>query len=425
MRKIFTKACLFFAIVLLTGNVNAQGYQCDGNNVLSGIPIQQGDAYFAPGWKNSSNYTETWENGILTLQLKDATFEAWQAQFPLSVNPTTLIANKVYFLSFDIETSVALPRVYMKVHKDKADDNYIDIPFVSIVAGKQTVSGIFNNTGGTTITEFNKILFDFGGNPANVDIVISNITICDGYSGESVTYNCNGENKFSAENFSIEPPYFAPGWNNSSNYTETWGNGILTLQLNDATFEAWQAQFAVTTTSAATVVADKKYLLSFDIETSIALPRVYLKIQKGGDDDHYMDIPSLSVTAGKQTVSHIFENTGATTTTEINKVLFDFGGNPANANIVISNITICDNYGEANSIPEVISDKGISYNQDTNVIQINAENGIALSSLYTIGGRIAALGTSEINISSLSKGIYILHVKDLTGNVSAFKIMLK
>lgn len=157
-------------------------FVCDGDEILSNINLQLGGVYFAPNWVESPNYTASWADGKLTLHLGAATYGDWQAQFPLNpVNLQPLVAGKAYFISFDIETSADLPRAYMKVHKSGDDNHYIETPALKIPAGKQTVNEIFTNTGGTLITQFDKILFDFGGNPADVDITISNLTICDNY----------------------------------------------------------------------------------------------------------------------------------------------------------------------------------------------------------------------------------------------------
>ncbi len=72
---------------------------------------------------------------------------------------------------------------------------------------------------------------------------------------------------------------------------------------------------------------------------------------------------------------------------------------------------------------EKTSSHGISINKEENIIRINAENEIAQAYLYTIGGQLVASGTTEISISSLSKGIYILNVKDTEGNTVTFKVI--
>ncbi len=167
-------------------------YECDGNNILSDVSFELGNVYFAPNWNLSTNYDASWAEGELTLRLGAETFENWQVQIPLLCDMQTLVAQTTYFLSFDITTSVDLARVYMKVQRngDDYNDFYLEIPALNLSAGTHTVSGIYKNTGSTTITQFDRILFDFGDNPP-ADITISNIHICDGYkeAGEGTAIN--------------------------------------------------------------------------------------------------------------------------------------------------------------------------------------------------------------------------------------------
>jgi len=164
-------------------------YECNGTDILSGVDFQLAatdDAtlglFFATGnsWTPSTNYTAAWDNatGTLDLHLGDATTLDWQAQFPLKCTSQTLTSGKTYFVSFEIKTSVALPRVYMKLQTATDGNHFIEFPAFSLPAGADTImSGLSTSTANA----FDAILFDFGGNPANADITISNITVCDDY----------------------------------------------------------------------------------------------------------------------------------------------------------------------------------------------------------------------------------------------------
>jgi hypothetical protein len=329
-----------------------------------------------------------------------------------------MVAEKTYFISFDIQSDVALPRVYIKAMKTGNNDAFLEIPALAVAAGTQTVSGIFKNTGSTLLAEMDKILFDLGGNPANAHVVISNITICDDYSGNTPVYTCGGTN-VGAVSYTTGTPFYAPGWTASTNFTETWASNALTLQLNDATFEAWQAQFTLLS-SPVTLVAEKTYFLSFDIQTNVALPRVYMKVLKDEGNDNFLEIPATAVPVGTQTISAIFKNTGATTITEFNKILFDFGGNPANANIVISNISICDDIatGLSNAQANAIS---IYPNPVKNVLYINGLEGSATVQVVSLVGNVlinTVVDNGSIDVSKLPQGIYVVKINGQLFKVS-------
>ena len=237
-------------------------------------------------------------------------------------------------------------------------------------------------------------------------------------------YQCNGNNILSGATIQVGENFFAEGcwdcWDATDDYTATWASNAFTIHLGHATGQAWMAQFKLNVPNTA-LVADRTYFLSFDIQTNVALPLVYMKVIKSGDDGHFLDIPSLAVPAGTKTVSGILTNSGVTAITEMNQIIFDFGGNPANADIIISNIMICDDY--TSGITEK-SIQSISFVQDANVIRLYSENGVSSAKLYTISGQDVASGVSEINITSLATGVYVLKAQDLGGNVATFKIVV-
>ena len=187
-----------------------------------------------------------------------------------------------------------------------------------------------------------------------------------------VTYICNGNDILAALTLTSEGPYFAPGWNPTENYTKSWENGKFTLHLTPATGEAWQAQFPLRTAVPQTLEAGKTYFLSYDIEASKNLPRVYVKVQKyQGSNDNFLELPTTNISAGvKKTVSGIFTNEGATTIAQFDEILFDFGGNPADVDIVISNLTICDGYAEQGEAPDGPTAPGTPTHNPANVVSV-------------------------------------------------------
>ena len=417
MKNLLLKTGLFLTALLLIGNISAQSYQCNGDNIFNSITFQAGDPYYTTdedNWSNTStDYTVAWNNGEMTIHLGNATAEAWQAQFPLRCDMQSGYMGKTCLLSFDVESNVDLPRVYLKIDVQNAGDNFMDLPPVSLKAGEKiTVSGLSTSTTDT----FNEILFDFGGNPANADITISNMVICEDYSGETPpppTYVCNGNNILSGVDFQLGDVYFAPNWATSSNYTATWQNDLLTLHFGDATSADWQSQVPLLTATSQTLESEKTYFLSYDIETNADLPRVYMKVYTDGADNNFIEIPSLAVKAGKQTVSGIFTNTGNTIVTQFNKILFDFGGNPANTDITISNITVCDDYSTV-----VTGITGVGLN---NGIVVGGKSSLSATfegeanvSVYSIQGILIkkAIAQSSFKIDNLPAGIYLVKINN-------------
>lgn len=76
---------------------------------------------------------------------------------------------------------------------------------------------------------------------------------------------------------------------------------------------------------------------------------------------------------------------------------------------------------------EALEVSPISIFQTANSININSKNEIKSVSLYSVTGQLipADFAGNEVNVSGLTKGIYILQVKDAANNQSAFKVMIE
>ena len=76
-------------------------------------------------------------------------------------------------------------------------------------------------------------------------------------------------------------------------------------------------------------------------------------------------------------------------------------------------------------LPKIQSIQGISFILEANSIHISAANSILSSQLYSAGGQFIASGAAEISTIGLVKGVYVLSVKDVKGNVASSKVILK
>ena len=158
-----------------TVTVTGTTFSC--NNLLTTKTLTKDNPYFAPGWTPSPSYTfDINANNQVLLSLTPATFEAWQAQFPVLVNTAlTLTPGDTYSLLMDVQTSKNLP-IYVKFF-DGNDNVFMEIPRQTVTAPGTTLSA-YDIVCPTSLTQISKILFDFGGNAAATDITISNISVC-------------------------------------------------------------------------------------------------------------------------------------------------------------------------------------------------------------------------------------------------------
>jgi hypothetical protein len=282
-----------------------------------------------------------------------------------------------------------------------ATNNYERVIFVNTAAIPQEIETDYN---------FTIRAIDFSGNVSEPKTV----------SVTGTTFVCN--NLLLNKTLTKDNPYFAPGWTPNTNYTFDINNNDVVIALNDATYEAWQAQFPVLVNTPVTLTPGNKYALLLDIQTSKNLP-FYVKFFDG-NDNVFMEIPRQTVTAPGKTLS-VYDIVCPTALTQISKILFDFGGNATQTQFTISNISIC---GEEviNNINDLPSDKmSVSFAEKS--IQINSLHEIATVNLYNASGQTISVNINgrSIDTSLLENGIYILRVQDVQNNQGMFKVMIK
>lgn len=128
--------------------------------------------------------------------------------------------------------------------------------------------------------------------------------------------------------------FFAPEWNASDQYSYTLTADAATFVLTAATFERWQAQFKIPT--GASFTAEDVYQLEFDYKADNAFTG-HVKLYQNGADGTFAVDQDLAMTAE---VQHFKSPVYTNKPLENVILLFDWGGNPANTTIEVTNIKL-------------------------------------------------------------------------------------
>lgn len=128
--------------------------------------------------------------------------------------------------------------------------------------------------------------------------------------------------------------FFAPGWNPSDQYSYTLTADAATFVLTAATTERWQAQFKIPT--GASFTAEDVYQLEFDYKADNAFTG-HVKLYQNGADGTFAVDQDLAMTAE---VQHFKSPVYTNKPLENVILLFDWGGNPANTTIEVTNIKL-------------------------------------------------------------------------------------
>lgn len=144
-------------------------------NLWAGVSFTN-SFYYAPGWSPLPDPELTIDGTNYTLSFPDATTDQWQNQVAFNTVDLATTADKNYNFSVTLNATNAIGGVTVKLCENVEGDTPVLLDSrVDLPAGEDVV---FEKTDlpGVVITK-GKLIFDFGGNPANTDVVIKNITL--------------------------------------------------------------------------------------------------------------------------------------------------------------------------------------------------------------------------------------------------------
>ena len=175
--------------------------------------------------------------------------------------------------------------------------------------------------------------------------------------------------------------HFAPNWEKNDNYSYTLSDFGATFVLTDATSLRWQAQFKMPT--GVSFTSEDVYQLEFDYKANNSFTG-FVKLYKSTDDNTFAVSEELGINT---TIQHFKSQVYTKKPLENVLLLFDFGGNPANTTIEVTNIKL------------------IKYVENSEII----ESPVATISGITSNSAVLTLtsvpeGTTSVVVSGLGEG---------------------
>ncbi len=291
--------------------------------------------YYAPDWAQIADPEMTADGNSYTFSLPTATSDQWQAQCFFYTDMATS-AGTTYDFHCIFSSTTSIGNVTVKLYKNGDDDTFFFTKNISLTAYEDYVFEM-TDMDGIDADEVNLVL-DFGGNPANTEVTVSSVILKESSCGgsSSVSWNadstCNLWNTVSFTNSF----YYAPDWAQIADPEMTADGNSYTFSLPSATTDQWQAQcfFNTDITTAAASTYDFHCILN----STTAIGNVTVKLYKSGDDDTFFFTSNISLSAYED---YEFEmtNMDGIDADQVNLV-FDFGGNPANTEVTVSEIIL-------------------------------------------------------------------------------------
>lgn len=333
------------------------GYKYDSDGNLWKNMAYTNEQYYAhgDGWEANANpigIESTNGNQSFKISLPDESNQQWQAQAKFLTNMVTNASTNYDFSAkFTATQDIKGATVKLVLHGD--DNTFYFADRIDLVGG-ETYVFYKDNMAGIDMNAVDLVL-DFGGAPAGTEVELFDIVLKDhafndgaGHPEEiadNAPYSYDDENNvwktIDASDCEMTFFYTDASW---TEYPEKPGfvhdGNQYTVTLPNATEAQWQAQVAFHTNLSCK--KGDKFDFGMLINPSNDLKAVTIKLVKngGGDNDKiFFFEKKVDLVAGEDNVIKFPAQVSPDDMDRI-ALFFDFGGNPANTEIVMKNIVL-------------------------------------------------------------------------------------
>ena len=311
--------------------------------------------FYAPGWTQIADPEVSCAGGKYTFSLPSATSEQWQAQcFIIPTTDLPLSAATNYDFSCILNSSTDIKKVTLKLTDTANDGNFLFTENVNLTAFEDYVFYLSDLPGIDAAAV--KMVFDFGGNPDNTEVSVSNIVLKDHAiddgtvlpsvpeepvaGPEEYKYDSEANLWKAADGAHSCTFFYAPSWNQLPDPELANNGNEYLLKLPSATFAQWQAQFHIIPDNPVALESSKSYDFSVVLNSTTDIRAVTLKLTENGNDDNFLFTENVNLSAFEDYIFDLSDLPGIDAAAV--KMVFDFGGNPDNTEVTIKRIVLKD-----------------------------------------------------------------------------------
>ena len=311
--------------------------------------------FYAPGWTQIADPEVSCAGGKYTFSLLSATSEQWQAQcFIIPPTDLPLSAATNYDFSCILNSSTDIKKVTLKLTDTTNDGNFLFTENVNLTAFEDYVFYLSDLPGIDAAAV--KMVFDFGGNPDNTEVSVSNIVLKDHAiddgtvlpsvpedpvaGPEEYKYDSEANLWKAADGAHSCTFFYAPSWNQLPDPELANNGNEYLLKLPSATFAQRQAQLHIIPDSPVALESSKSYDFSVVLNSTTDIKAVTLKLTENGNDDNFLFTENVNLSAFEDYIFDLSDLPGIDAAAV--KMVFDFGGNPDNTEVTIKRIVLKD-----------------------------------------------------------------------------------
>lgn len=316
-------------------------------NIWKSATISTPTFWYAPGWSQIADPKYSFQEPAYSISLPQATTDQWQAQMIIGTDFGSSAALQ-YDFSVILTSTKNHPGVTVKL-VDSSDDNiFYFAERVKLDANQPKC--FYNDKGplqGLDVSKL-KLVLDFGGNAEGTDITVENIVFknhadddgtvvpeieepepnwVDVNSTDNLWHGVTFSNTF----------YYAPGWSQLADPALTISGTEYSTTFPSATFAQWQNQVTFVTDNLSTK-AGENYDFRVILNASQDVKAVTVKLAQNDNDDVFLFLKNVDLSAGTNIIAKAVDVEGVDITKA--KLVFDFGGNPDNTDILIKDIIL-------------------------------------------------------------------------------------
>lgn len=170
-----------------------------------------------------------------------------------------------------------------------------------------------------------------------------------GDTGATFDYNSDKNLWKAADANHTYSQYYAPGWAQIANPEITNNGSEYSFYCPEATSDQWQNQFFIIPAADIVLNPDKTYDFQCKVTLSQDVPQVTFKLTGVADDANFVFTERRDITAYDEFVFELTDVNQEFKTAEAVKMVFDFGGNPADLEVVIKDIILYEHEGGSSS----------------------------------------------------------------------------
>lgn len=317
-------------------------------NLFKNTTLELLTGFYAPDWNQIADAQVTMSGNDFSVKLPVATKEKWQAQVPFSTGiGTTQEDGVTYDFSCILTSNKDHGNITIKLTNSTNNNDFYFEEKQAVKAG-EPVCFYMTELPSRNIENLT-LVFDFGGNAEGTEVTVENLVLMKSSDNDIIAPEKpkdepiwvdkdSEENIWNTANPKLLSCHYAPEWNKIDDPEVTINNGEITISLPFATKERWQAQIPFELELAIDDVESEYDFLAV-IESNAAF-KPMVKLTDANDDDNFMFADDSKALVEGGELRFVQSKVKLGSPCEAMKLFFDFGGNPANTQIKISNIIL-------------------------------------------------------------------------------------